>query len=118
MRLSLSVESSNHTSDAPRLNRDRGWQLVADEWRQARDSGRPDRAAKAETALAVFLALTGEDETGLRATLGPIVTTPVESLRPSSPSPLPMFREGRSTPPPPPHPGAQRPVEDSADDHQ
>ena len=118
MKLSLSIESANHHSNASPPNRERGWRLVVEEWRQARSTGQSERASQAETALAVFVALTGEDESLRRHELGPLKTTSVESTRPSSPSPLPTFREGRSVPPPPPHPGAQRPVQDSGNDHQ
>lgn len=120
MRLTLRLESAGHNR-----NTSEGTSEGVDESRRAAALARLEDAARkaAEPGLdyderrrrlnwlgggiVVFSLFTGEDAEALRARLEP---APSAEAVPSV-DVLPVFREGRSTPPPPRHPGAQTPVE-------
>lgn len=117
MKLTLQVESAKHRStsgdERPSTDtRDRVWSRLEDAWRQANVAGidvneRQRRLNWLGGAIVVYSLFTGEDANDVRSRVE--ATSP--AIVPSSDPGVPVFREGRSTPPPPRHPGAQHAVE-------
>lgn len=115
MRLTLELVSKRH--DVPRgttepVDNTAAWVLIEDAWRKATDPGidsdeRRRRHNWVGGALAVYALFTGESASVLRERLQSDRPVPVNPILDQ----VPTFQEGRSTPPPPRHPGAQVPVE-------
>jgi len=117
VKLTLQVESSKHARGDTTVGRDSGdqdqaFRRLEDAWRRVNEPGitvdeRQRRSNWLGGGIVVFALLTGDDPERVRSRIeasSPAAPTPVDSM-------LPVFREGRSTPPPPRHPGAQSPVE-------
>jgi hypothetical protein len=120
MKITVEIVSSRHNEKRARRARrgpddTAGWSLIDDAWAKATEPGiDPDDRRRRQNwvggALAVFAALTGQDAAALRDRLES--KRPVPQAQAAEPAAqMPVFREGRSTPPPPRPPGAQRPVE-------
>lgn len=119
MKVTVQVESARH-DNKKRSRLDDAWRLIETEWRASQQTGLEQgevnrKRAWVEGAVAVLAAISGETETTLRNRLVPIVAGPVASVAATSvsstPTGFPVFREGRSTPAPPRHPGAQRVID-------
>lgn len=112
MKLTLQIESGRNRSGSEKPVVSDGWTVVVEAWRKANESGldfeeKSRRLNWVGGALAMLAELTGENAAALRSKLElshPPVSDAVQAG-------IPQFREGRSTPPPPRHPGAQTPVE-------
>jgi hypothetical protein len=123
VRLTLELVSKRHDvprgTPEPTGERDAtgraAWSLIEDAWRKATEVGisadeRQRRQNWVGGALATYALFTGESATELRDRLQ--ASRPVSAMQDTSIlSQVPTFQEGRSTPPPPRHPGAQAPVE-------
>lgn len=119
VKLTLELVSNRHgvprgTPDS-RDNRDAGhaWAVIEDAWRKATDLSvdleeRRRRQNWVGGALALYALFTDESASVLRDKLEASRPAPVAT---SDVLAVPTFQEGRSTPPPPRHRGAQTPVE-------
>ncbi len=119
MKLTLQIESGRKNdsdqvveSKSSKPTVSDGWPMVMTAWQRANEPGideteRGRRLNWVGGALSMLAELTGEDPVELRSRLESKKLVQAEPQLPG----MPTFREGRSTPPPPPHPGAQRAVE-------
>lgn len=108
MKLTLQLESAKHDGSSS-LPVDATWQMIVDRWRRA-TSKNDEHALWVRGAISVFARFTSESETVLFERLGPVVSVSQTSMEQPGHVGLPVFKEGRSTPAPARHPGAQRPV--------
>lgn len=112
MKLTLQIESGRNESKVQKPKVADGWGMVVNAWKKANEAGL-DPESKGRRlnwvggALTMLAELTGEQAEGLRQRLEAEHPPVAEVQQPG----IPQFREGRSTPPPPRHPGAQSPVE-------
>lgn len=123
MKLTLQLESAKHVKNSVPTDgqsiksdqRDEAWRRLEDAWRRANEPGIEEHDQRRRLnwvggGLVVFGLLTGEDPEVLRSQLER--DRPAVEAAPAAIMDGPVtFREGRSTPPPPRHAGAQRPVE-------
>lgn len=107
MRISLKIESAKHRRSG-KSDAKKAWSVVLEGWNTYRNAPvgpERDRALVwVGGAIATYAAAAGKDKTevlvGLERDLPPIAV--------ELPPEIPMFKPGRSTPPPPRLPGAQR----------
>jgi hypothetical protein len=122
LRIRLTIETAGHgrrvTEDDATADTAAAMRLIREAWQKVRDADdgqRPGRRQWLGGAVAVFAALTGQDGEAVLADLGDL---PVAGTEASGATvydgTVPAFRPGRSTPPPPRAPGAQRPVDATA----
>ena len=114
MRLTLTIESRRHghNRSVNKPDTTAAWERLVDAATRARDASidateRAKRLNWLGGAIVLYALLTGDDAEQVRERLSAGATSEPDSAAQA----MPQFREGRSTPPPPRHPGAQRPVE-------
>lgn len=116
MRLKIELESANHgrrknSNPATPAGADKAWQIVMDGWTKVRSATTPEDQQRRRNwvggAVAAYAAMTGKDPAAVAAELEK--NHPVTQAA-AVPDGLVEFRPGRTAPPPPKSPGAQRPV--------
>lgn len=112
MRLVLKIETRNHSrGESARVDGSSdGLRVVRDAWRKLASSTPESRDRLRQWvggAVAVYAAMTGRDGAEVLDELDSEMPVPKATAVPEG---MPVFRSGRSVPPPPRSPGAQRPV--------
>lgn len=109
MRISLKIESAKHRSSR-KPDGKAAWAVVQEGWdayRNAASKAEQDRALVwVGGAIAAYAATVGKDKAEVLRELEQTRPKPSVELPPE----IPVFTPGRSTPPPPRLPGAQRAV--------
>lgn len=110
MRISLKIESAKHRASR-KSDGKAAWAVVQEGWDAARAAAPGDEREKALKwvggAIAAYAAMVGKDRKDVLIELErskPLASGPTVELPPE----IPVFQPGRSTPPPPRLPGAQR----------
>jgi hypothetical protein len=118
MRLKMEIESANHgrkrQKSVPSVDSDKAWRIVTDGWQKVRSATGDEQDRRRNWvggAIAVYAAMTGKDATAVLAELERDLPVRVDAPAATVLDGMPEFRPGRSTPPPPRSPGAQRPVD-------
>ena len=114
MKLSFTFETGDKET-TPEVDSSAAWAQIVDAWRKvgaASGTDRDERTQWVGGAVAVYATLTGEDA---KAVLDRLQReNPLQQQ--VSPPGFVEFSEGRSAPPPPRSPGAQRVVEEPLDE--
>jgi hypothetical protein len=107
MRISVKIESAKHRRSG-KGDAKKAWETVLEGWnafRKAAPGAERDKAsAWVGGAIAAYASVAGKDRAEVLAGLERDLPLPTVELPPE----IPMFKPGRSTPPPPRLPGAQR----------